>query len=270
MLGLTARAQELTRREISASKVKELKAVIDLSFGEVFIKRGSTDKLAVVEYTKSDDPHHELEMKYSVSENVGILVIRSEEDSRLWDRDSDEQDRQWYIELTDRIPISLQFELGAGEGELDLTGLQLRSLKISTGASSLHLDCNEPNPIEAERIDIESGVSKLTARNLCNTKFHRMHFSGGVGSYRLDFGGTLTRDAHVTIEVGLGAVTVILPVDVPARIKHEDSWFSTFDLDQEFLKKRKGVYESAAFGSSKPRLVIAIESGLGSVKVRRR
>lgn len=266
-----AKGQDMVRREISGSAIKQLKATIDLSFGHVSLKRGTSSNIAVVEYTKPKKPEHELEFKYSVSEEIGTLVIRTEENSRLWRSDSEDDDREWLIELTDHVPLSLRFKLGAGDGEIDLTGLQLQHLKVSTGASAVRLRCDEPNSLRAETIDIESGVSKLTASDLCNTNFRRMNFSGGVGTYYLDFGGKLLQDAEVTIEVGLGAVTVSLPELLPARIKHDDSWFSSFDLDEEFLKKKKkGVYESAAYASSKARLVIAIESGLGSVKVRHR
>lgn len=273
ILGLVtfaAQSQEMSRREISGSDIKQLKATIDLSFGHVSLKRGTSDKIVIVEYTKPKDPKHELELKYSVSDEIGTLLIRSEEDSKLWHSNSEDEDREWLIELTDEVPLSLRFKLGAGEGEIDLTGLKLQNLKISTGASAVRLLCDQPNTLRAETIDIESGVSKLTARDLCNTNFSKMSFSGGLGTYYLDFGGKLHHDAEVTIEVGLGAVTVSLPEHLPARIKHDDSWFSSFDLDENFLKKKKGVYESAAYAKSGARLVIAIESGLGSVKVRHR
>ena len=266
---VSAPAQELLKREVAASEVRELNATIELSFGHVSLKRGTTDKIAVIEYTKPKESESDLQFHYSASGGIGSLVIRSEEEEGFWES-SEKNDRQWTIELTDRIPVLLRFELGAGDGELDLTGLQLRALNISAGASSIRLDCNEPNRIRAESIEIESGVSKLTAQNLCNINFDRMAFSGGVGSYRLDFGGKLKRNATVTIEVGLGAVTVSVPEDVPARIKHDDSWFSSFDLDHHFLKKTKGVYETSEFASAKQRLVVSIESGLGSVKVRQR
>lgn len=265
-----APAQELLRREVAASDVRELNATIDLSFGHVSLKRGNTDKIAVIEYTKPKASESDLECRYSAAGGVGSLVIRSEEEEGFWDRGSDKEQREWSIELTDQIPVLLHFELGGGDGDIDLTGLKVRTLNLSAGASSIRLECNEVNRIKAEFIEIESGVSKLTAHNLCNINFDRMAFSGGVGSYRLDFGGTFTRNATVTIEVGLGAVTVSLPEDLPARIKHDDSWFSSFDLDGNFLKKSKGVYESAAFASADQRLVIAIESGLGTVKVHQR
>ena len=269
-LSAPAPAQELLRREIAASDVKELNATIKLSFGHVSLRRGTTDKIAVIEYTKPKESESDLECRYSAAGGIGSLVIRSEEEEGLWDRGSDKEHREWSIELTDRIPVLLHFELGAGEGDIDLTGLKLRTMNLSAGASSIRLECNELNRIKAEFIEIESGVSKLTAHNLCNINFDRMAFSGGVGSYRLDFGGNFTRNATVTIEVGLGAVAVTMPEGLPARIKHDDSWFSSFDLDGNFLKKSKGVYESAAFGSADQRLVIAIESGLGTVKVHQR
>ncbi|HEX9614920.1 MAG TPA: LiaF domain-containing protein [Bacteroidota bacterium] len=97
-----------------------------------------------------------------------------------------------------------------------------------------------------------------------------MKFSGGVGAYKLDFGGKLRRDADAKIEVGLGAVTINIPYDMPVRLVYDDSWFSSFDLDDGFTKRRGGVYETKDYDRSEPTLSLQVESGLGSVKVRRR
>ncbi len=269
LLAGSSLSQEMLRREVSGTGIKELTVTIDLSFGHVTLKRGTGSPLAVIRYTEPEDPERDLTLEYSSSKESGRLLIRSEEETSFWGRhDNDHQ--EWNIELTDRLPLTLRFKLGAGDGELDLTRLKIQDMKISTGASTVRLTCDEPNAIRARTIEIESGVSKLSAYNLLNMNFERMYFSGGVGTYELDFGGRLATDAEVTIEVGLGAVTVDLPKNLPARIKHDASWFSSFDLDQEFQKKRKGVYESSAYDTSTKRLVIAIESGLGSVKIRRR
>ncbi|HEY6952836.1 MAG TPA: LiaF domain-containing protein, partial [Bacteroidota bacterium] len=218
------------------------------------------------------DNHEKLKVEYDLHGDEGVLRIRLKKSSRVWgDEDSDDDHhRKLTVRLSDQIPISFDIELGAGRGDIDLSSLQIKELTISTGASSVDMRCDEPNTIPAENVKIESGVSKFTATNLCNTNFRKLKFSGGVGSYKLDFGGGLRHDASAKIEVGLGSVSVSVPRDVAAKLLYETSFFSSFDLDDDFSETKDGVYETSGFDNSANKLTIQIESGLGSVKVKRK
>ncbi len=268
---LQVMAQERQRKEISLNREKELIVTVDVAFGEILITRGESSKIVVAEFTSSAD-RDELKVDYSVRNETGELVVRSKDRSKFWRSSDDEEEfdkRKWVLRFTDAIPITFRIELGAGKGDFNLSGLQIRKMKISSGASAVSMSCDKPNLIHAETIDIESGVSKFTATNLVNTNFRRLKFSGGVGAYKLDFGGTLRQDADARIEVGLGAVTINLPRRMPAQVIYDDSWFSSFDLDNGFSRKKSGVYETEGYRQVEPSLSIKIESGLGSVKVRR-
>jgi len=264
--------QEMLKREISRGAEREIHAVLDFSFGTLFLTRGPADKVMVIEYTYEGNKDEDLKIEYSVDHRTGQLLVRSKERSDFWKGKSDDEktDRRWYVQLTDGVPLSLEIELGAGRGELDLTGLQVQSLDLSSGASTIEMYCDEPNPINADRIVIQSGVSKFEARDLCNTNFRKLKFSGGVGAYNLHFGGTLRKNADAVIEVGLGAITIEVPESTPVRIAYDDSWFSSFDLDDGFAELKKGVYETRGFGKKSERLFIEVESGFGSVRVKQR
>ena len=266
-------AQGTMHKEITRGPEKELIVTVDVSFGTIFVAKGEASKIVIadVKAPREADPD-EFQIDYRIRNGRGELMIRSKERKGFWKSrdDDDEEDREWTLRFTDAIPITFKIELGAGKGELDLSGLQIKDLKVSSGASSVDMFCDEPNPIDAESIVIESGVSKFTATNLTNTNFRKLKFSGGVGAYKLDFGGTLRQDANAKIEVGLGAVTVTLPHDLQARIYYDDSWFSSFDLDGSFSHRKSGMYETEGYSSNKPTISIQIESGLGSVRVRRR
>jgi hypothetical protein len=132
------------------------------------------------------------------------------------------------------------------------------------------MKCGKPNPISADDISIESGVSKFTAMDLGNLNFRNLKFSGGVGSYSLDFNGTFRQSAEVQIEVGLGSINVYVPKSIPAKLVYDDNWLSSFSLDDDFEKTHKGVYETADFQDSSKRLTIRMEAGLGSVRVHRK
>jgi hypothetical protein len=263
---------QILHREIDRTKEKTLSAVIDVSFGTIYLQHGDKNKIVVLDYEDDSEDSDRLQVSYDVRGSEGILRIRLKKSSHVWGDDGSDDDhrRKLTVRLTDQVPISLDVELGAGRGDIDLSDLQVSDLKISTGASSVDLRCDKLNQITAENVGIESGVSKFTATNLCNTNFRKLKFSGGVGSYRLDFGGDLHHDASAKIEVGLGSVNVSMPKQLAAKLLYDASFFSSFDLDDDFSKTKSGVYETDDYGDSVNRLTIQIESGLGSVKVRRK
>ncbi|MBI3003807.1 MAG: hypothetical protein HYY49_00125 [Ignavibacteriales bacterium] len=256
-------------REINRGKERELSVFMDIAFGSIILERGEKDKIAILDYEEEEEDRRRFEVSYDVEGGKGKLRIKLKKTKSIW-RDNEENNyRILTVKLTDALPVSLELELGAGKGDIDLSGIQIRDLKISSGASSVELRCDQPNLITTEMIRIESGVSKFTATNLCNTNFKKLKFSGGVGAYKLDFGGTLRHDADAKVEVGLGSIVVYVPREVATRILYDDSWFSSFDVDREFRKRKSGVYETA-FDDSEKRLTIEIESGLGSVRVKRK
>ena len=280
---LNAFQQEVLRREVSRSSEKEVTVSLDASFGTLNILRGTSNKIAAAEYRRENDDKRQLEMFYDIEDGRGNLEINLTDEKRRrehrsssisWEelkgdhKDADE--RQLTVKFTDALPLSLKIGIGAGRGYLDLTGLKIKNLKISAGASSAELRCDEPNPISCENINIESGVSKFSASHLTNLNFRKLKFSGGVGSYALDFGGKLQQKAYAEVEVGLGAITVYVPKETPTRIITDDSWFSSVDVDETYEKTRKNTYESENFAQSDRTLTIKIGSGLGSIKVRSR
>jgi len=263
---------QILHREIDRTKEKSLRALVDVSFGNITLERGNGKKIVVLDYEDDSEETDRLKVNYDIQDEEGILKIRLKKSSRVWgdDGSDDGHRRKLTVRLTTEIPISLDVELGAGRGDIDLSELQIQDLKISTGASSVEVKCDKPNEIVADDVGIESGVSKFTATDLCNTNFKKLKFSGGVGAYRLDFGGRLQHDADAKIEVGLGSVSVSVPKHVPTKLLYDASFFSSFDLDDDFSKTRSGVYETEDYKENANRLTIQIESGLGSVKVRRK
>jgi hypothetical protein len=273
--------QDVTRREISRTSEKEITVSLDASFGTVILSKGDHNKIVVAEYSREQDDRRELEMFYDISNGRGDLEInltdnRSHKDRRnssiSWEEIKDERDngneRRLTARLTDAVPLSLKIGLGAGKGKFDFSGLRLTDLKVSAGASSAELQCNEPNPVSCDNVSIESGVSKLSANSLTNLNFRKLKFSGGVGSYTLDFSGKLQQKAYADVDVGLGSIVVYVPKNMPTKIITDESWLSSVDVDDCFEKTRKSTYETDSFERSDRSLTIKIGSGLGSIKIR--
>jgi hypothetical protein len=73
----------------------------------------------------------------------------------LWGRDWP----SWHVGLTGEVQIDLQLESGANRARLDLGALQLRSLKLQTGASETRVML--PRAAGTTRVRAESGAASL-------------------------------------------------------------------------------------------------------------
>lgn len=127
----------------------------------------------------------------------------------------------WDLQLGD-TPLDLTVQAGAYEGNFELGGLSLKTLTVRDGAANVNLSFTELNPVEMSMLRYQTGASQVKLTGLANANFSSLAFSGGAGNYILDFGGgDLQRDATVTVETGLGNVTLIIPEGVDAVVTVE-------------------------------------------------
>jgi hypothetical protein len=272
----TATAQESATREIGRTTEKELKVVLSSSFGTLVISKGEPEKIAIVESGDDQSAAPPASVDYSIRNRIGYMDVtlgkKNDEDEkgkRSFSLSNFDRGK-WYLRFTDAVPISFDVQLGVGRGDFNFTGLQIKDFNLSTSASDVTLAFDEMNRSSIENVSIESGVSKFDGRNLCNANFKHFKFQGGVGAYTLDFGGKLNTEVDVDLEVGLGVMTIYIPSDVGAKVFYEKSWVSRLDVDRDFHSTSDNQYTSDNFNDATGRMNIRIDSGLGSIKVRRR
>lgn len=269
-----ARGQDGLQREIGRTTERELNVVLSATFGSVYIAKGEPEKILL-----ADGPSRHREgrvtIDYNVRNRVGYLDMvlgkggEEQGEKKTSFAVSDFKGGRWHLRYSPSIPISFDLELGVGKSEIDLSGLKVKDLNLSAGASDVFLTFNEPNESTIEAINIEVGVSKFEGRNLGNANFRRLSFQGGMGTYTLDFAGRLEREVDVDVQVGVGVVTIIVPEEFGARVIGRDSWVSRLDCDRDFEPVGDSEYVSQNFRTASGRMNIRVEAGLGSVRVRR-
>ena len=129
---------------------------------------------------------------------------------------------EWDLKLGD-APMDLVISAGAYDGTIELGGLSLKSLEVKDGAADVDLSFSEPNPIEMSILRYATGASDVRLTGLANANFSTLTFSGGAGNYTLDFSGDLQQDGVVTIDSGLGNVSLIIPQGVAAKVTVESA-----------------------------------------------
>ena len=170
----------------------------------------------------------------------------------------------WDFMLSD-MPTRLTINAGAYEGDLELGGLSLQSLEVNDGAADAAIKFSEPNQVEMESLRYTTGASNLKLIGLANAHFASMIFRGGAGNYSLDFSGQLTQDAAVTIEAGMGQVTLIVPEGVSARVIFKGSLVEV---------KTSGDWQKSGdtylLEGSGPTLTINVDMAAGQLELKTR
>jgi hypothetical protein len=261
-------------KDIALGDERELKVTLSAGFGNVAIAKGESATILDAGVETSREQGVSDLIDYSVRDRIGYVSINTHTDAKLNSHKRSVNfegfnSEAWNINLTDAVPISFDISLGLGKGEFDFSGMKVKDLKISAGASSVWMTFERPNKSTIEDLTIESGLSKFNAEGLCNSNFNHMKFEGGVGSYVLDFGGKLTKEVDVDIDVGLGSLTVRIPEDVGARIIYEKSWIAHIDLARDFTELQENNYYSSNYRTAAGKMNIKIDAGLGSVKIVR-
>jgi hypothetical protein len=127
---------------------------------------------------------------------------------------------RWDVALNDTVPIDLHTELGAGNSDLSLATLSLKTLHVEVGAGQgvIDLSGNWNHDVDAQ---VEGGVGKVTIK-LPRGMGVRATVEGGIGSvhapdFRRD-GGDYVNDAYgksratinLKVEGGVGTVDLEL------------------------------------------------------------
>lgn len=168
----------------------------------------------------------------------------------------------WKLRLGNQ-PMDLTLEWGAADGVLDFSGVPLRRLTIREGASRSSVIFNVANPQEMDLFQVATGASNLSLSGLLHANFDKMEFKGGAGNFNLDFTGAMTHDVTVSLESGMGNITLVIPPGVNSEVNvsgglNNVSTKGTWTIEGQQYK---------TIGTSGPLLKIDLVMGMGNLSL---
>ncbi len=258
--------------EVPYGDERRLNARLDLALGKVRIGQTMDDLLFQAEVVIENEkltPY----FNFSTRDREGYLDIDLESEKGSGSVSlsglSAASSSDWLLLFSDRVPLNLDIDLGAAKGDLDFTGLPIEELRFEAGASRADLRFDEPNPIVMEKLEITAGASDVNITGLGYARARRVRFTGGVGRYTLDFAdGELLHGARADIEIGMAALTVVIPKGLPVVVHAPANWLCTVDIPVGYTKRGKGTWFSEeAKGVDEP-FEVSIEAGMGKITVR--
>jgi hypothetical protein len=260
------------KKEIPIDDVEFVEVSVSFGAGNLYISPGSNNILFHGEFNYSE---YEPFVAYDKNHREGSLQIEMREDSKKEDRDvnvtinslGEIGENEWDLYFSEEIQLSFDIEMGAAEAEIDFGAMKITDLKLESGASKTRILFSKPNPIQMNKLDIETGVSQFKIKNLLHANFDEMSFEGGIGDYELHFGGELKKTVEVELDVALGALNIYIPKNIAYRINCDKSIFSSLNVEAAYKNDDDDCWYSMNFEQELPFLNMWIEAGIGSVSV---
>lgn len=173
-------------------------------------------------------------------------------------------DLQLFLART--VPMRLQLDVGAAEGDIDLSGLLLDDLTVQTGAADTRMRFDTPNSHRMRAVTLQVGAADLQVTGLGNANTPRVDLNLGIGNADLDFGGEWRGDVAMTINSALGKVTLRVPGNVGVSIESSSFLHSSGGAD---MVKRDGRTVSSNWDTARYKIHVQSSGAFGRLEVVR-
>lgn len=192
---------------IELQGAKSVNADIEMPAGKLVVSGGSSRLL------DADFTYRTAEGKpradYVVTDGRGQLgIIQNEKHIHFGGRRND-----WTLRFGDNIPLDLKLELGAGQSDLNLNGVNVTRVEINIGVGQLNLDLTGDRK-EDLLVDIQGGVGSARIK-LPKTVGVRVNASGGIGT--VSHNG-LRRDGDAYVNEAYGKTQATIQVNVQGGV----------------------------------------------------
>lgn len=206
----------------------------------------------------------ETAVEYEKSGDDAELSLSSRQVRRKLDVDAD--DAIWRLSMSTACRWDIDLDLGAGETDMDLSGLPIEKFLLDFGASECRVAFTRPSPIPLEQARIDAGAGDVEIVGLGYTSFRLLDVDCGAGEFLLNFEGLGDGRHDVEIDVGIGSIRIEVPPGYPVRVEVDEGWFKSVDVRGiELDKVDGGVFESPDYASERDRLTVTLSIGMGEV-----
>jgi hypothetical protein len=199
------------------------------------------------------------------SEGIGQTIS-----SRMFGpSDKPETNKLWKMYLTDSKPYMLELNYGVGNAHVDLSGLAIKKLKISTGSADVNVGYSSmENQVDMDTFAVKVDLGSLNVKNLNLSKTHYMVADVGFGNMTLDFREQPLVSNRIVGSVGAGNLIILLPNDdeTPVLVRIHESWLCSVKMPEALKKIGENTFANKAYKqNAKNSLTFDLDVSMGSI-----
>lgn len=169
--------------------------------------------------------------------------------TRVFGQPESRSDKYWKMYLTDMKPYILELNYGMGQAHVDLSGLSIRRLKITTGSADVNVGYESlENHIDMDTLYVKADLGTVKVSNINFSRARNVLADVGFGNMTLDFSGQPLVTNNVKGSVGAGNLTIILPDNsVPVLVKVRESWLCSVSISGNLKSIGNNTYVNEAY-----------------------
>lgn len=196
--------------------------------------------------------HHQGE-----SSHVDMLVNGQSQETLMADLglnffggSSDEPEDRWKVFLSQAKPFHLNLHYGIGDANIDLSGIAVKNLNISTGSADVRVGYHSGfyNTVKMDTFAVKVDLGSITVDHMEQARASHVIADVGVGNCTLDFGNGINEAGNVTAFVGAGNLIVLLPQsDHPIKVLIQNSPLCHVELTDSFIKIAEDTWVNDAY-----------------------
>lgn len=200
-------------RTLDLAGAKSVRADLSIGAGQLTLRGGSSHLLdADFDYSAREGSP---QIEYAVNGGKGELKISQEHEGPHIGGTRN----NWTLHFSNSVPLDLNIDMGAGEGDLRLRDLDLTNLTVNMGAGRVEVDFTGDRKKDLQA-DIEGGVGQAVIR-LPRKIGVIVNASGGIGTidasglkhdgdqYTNEAYGKSPVTIHLKVEGGVGQISLI-------------------------------------------------------------
>lgn len=199
------------------------------------------------------------------SDNLGKSIT-----SKLFFENTD-FDHTWDVGLSSNYLYDLDFNLGMGKADFDLSQIPLSQLKIKSASSDvlIHYGTNIPNQVAMDTllVTLNMGTVEVQRANYTNAKIMIIEVS--YGKIELNYSDGLAGSSQVIAAISGGSIYLKLPPDSnPVKIKMKKNAMCRTVFPKYLKSIDKETYVTKGYKPSDPKLLeLILDVGVGSITV---
>jgi len=178
-------------------------------------------------------------------------------------------DKLWKMYLTNSKPYLLELNYGVGNANIDLSGLAVKKLKISTGSADVNVGYYSAmeNQVDMDTFFVKVDLGSVNVKNLSLSRTHCVMADVGFGNMTLDFSNRPAVSNRIKGSVGAGNLTIILPKEeTPILVKIQDSWLCSVKVPSGLKKVGENTFANSAYSkNAKNSLTFDLDVSMGNI-----
>ncbi len=180
-------------------------------------------------------------------------------------------DHTWDVGLTSSYVYDLDFNLGMGTADFDLSQLNVSTLKIKSASADvfIHYSSNTPNPVGMDTLLVTLNMGAVELHQAQLTQAKKVFIEVNYGQISLNYGQPQTSKGQVIAAVGGGTIYLKLPPETsPVKIRMKTTPLCRIALPDYLRAMGEDTFVTKGYSASDPRLLeFILDVGVGAVTV---